>query len=290
MLTSRSLLLFLLLLLPSLIRAQDNPYIVAYDHYLEDPGTLEVEYFSNFGSQRLGNIYHAFWLETEYGAASWWTTGFYLDGQNTFGESAVFTGFRLENRFRPFKREHFINPVLYLQYANKNGADKILKEVEGHDVESNFLTPNSAARKEHIHELEVKLILSRTFRGWNFTQNTLAAKNLSGGPWEFGYALAAGHSLSVDASGKPCTFCRKNFTDGVEMYGGLGDRHSFGLRQTSHYLAPVIAFNLPSNWTVRVSTAFGLNDNSHRLLFRCGVAREFHGFGSMLGRFFGGLR
>ena len=26
------------------------------------------------------------------------------------------------------------------------------------------------------------------------------------------------------------------------MYGGLGDRHSFGLYDTSHYIAPVVAY------------------------------------------------
>ncbi len=40
------------------------------------------------------------------------------------------------------------------------------------------------------------------------------------------------------------------------MYGGLGDRHSFGLHETSHYLAPVIAWNLPSDWTLRLSPGF----------------------------------
>src|SRR5258708_39615448 len=35
---------------------------------------------------------------------------------------------------------------------NKNSADKILKEGEGHDVESDFLISNAEARKEHIHE------------------------------------------------------------------------------------------------------------------------------------------
>ena len=59
------------------------------------------------------------------------------------------------------------------------------------------------------------------------------------------------------------------------MYGGLGDRYSFGLHDTSHYLAPVIAWNLPSDWTLRVSPGFGLNDNSHRFLLRWGVSREF---------------
>src|SRR5229473_8457089 len=84
--------------LPAL--AQENPYIVAYDHYLEEPGSLEVEYFSVFGTQRGGSDFHAFWAEFEYGATAWWTTELYLDGQSTFNDSTIFTGFRLENRVR----------------------------------------------------------------------------------------------------------------------------------------------------------------------------------------------
>jgi len=41
--------------------AQENPYFVAYDHYLEEPGNLEIEYFSTLGTQRGGNNFHAFW-------------------------------------------------------------------------------------------------------------------------------------------------------------------------------------------------------------------------------------
>ncbi len=268
--------------------AQENPYIVAYDHYLEEPGNLEIEYFSTFGTQRGGNDFHAFWAEFEYGATAWWTTELYLDGQTTFNESTIFTGVRWENRLRPLKHEHFINPVLYVEYEHKSGADKILKEGEGHDVESDFLTPNSEARKEHINEMELKLILSSSFKGWNFTENTLAAKDLSNSPWEFGYALGASRPLALKASAKRCTFCRQNFVAGVEMYGGLGDRHSFGLHDTSHYLAPVLAWNLPSGWTMRVSPGLGLNDNSHQFLMRWGLSREITGFGSMVGRLFGG--
>ena len=268
--------------------AQESPYFVAYDHYLEEPGNLEIEYFSTYGTQRVGNNFHAFWTEFEYGATAWWTTEFYLDGQTTFHDSTVFTGFRWENRFRLLKHEHFINPVLYVEYENKNGADKILKEVEGHDVESDFLVSNAEARKDHIHEIELKLILSSTFRGWNLTENTLAAKNLSNSPWEFGYALGASRPLALKASAKRCTFCPQNFIGGVEMYGGLGDRHSFGLHDTSQYLAPVLAWNLPSGWELRISSGFGLNDNSHRFLMRWGVSREITGFGSMVSRLFGG--
>ena len=276
--------------LPIPAHGQENPYIVAYDHYLEEPGNLEIEYFSTFGTQRGGNDFHAFWAEFEYGATAWWTTELYLDGQSTFNESTVFTGVRWENRFRVLKHEHFINPVLYVEYEHKSGADKILKEGEGHDVESDFLTPNSEARKEHINEMELKLILSNTYKGWNFTENTLAAKDLSNSPWEFGYALGASRPLALKASAKRCTFCPQNFVAGLEMYGGLGDRHNFGLHDTSHYLAPVLAWNLPSGWTLRVSPGFGLNDNSHQFLMRWGLAREITGFGSMVSRLFGGRK
>jgi hypothetical protein len=274
---------------PSL-QAQESPYIVAYDHYLEEPGNLEIEYFSTFGTQRAGNNFHSFWTEFEYGATAWWTTEFYLDGQTTFHDSTVFSGFRWENRIRPLMREHFINPILYFEYENKNGADKILKEVEGHDMESDFLTSNSAARKDHAHEMELKLILSSTVKGWNFTENTIAAKNLSNNPWEFGYALGASRPLALKASAERCTLCSQNFIAGFEMYGGLGDRRNFGLRDTSHYAAPVVAWNLPSDWTLRISAGFGLNDNSRRFLLRWGVSHEISGFGEMVSRFFRGNR
>ncbi len=72
------------------------------------------------------------------------------------------------------------------------------------------------------------------------------------------------------------------------MYGGLGDRYSFGLHHTSHYVAPVLAWNLPSDWTLRLSTGFGLNDNSRVFLLRWGVSKEITGFGSIVNRLFKG--
>lgn len=274
--------------LASTAQTQESPYIVTYDHYLEEPGNLEVEYFSAFGTQRAGNDFHAYWLEFEYGAKAWWTTELYLDGQTTFNDSTVFTGFRWENRFRPLKHEHFINPVLYVEYEQITEGDKILKEVEGHDVEADHAEAN-ALTHGYQHELELKVLLSKNVKGWNFAVNPLATKNLlPSEPWEFGYAMGVSRPLALAASVNPCNFCRENFIAGVEMYGGLGDTQVFGLPQTSHYLAPVLAWNLPSGWTLRVSPGFGLNDNSHRFLLRWGVSREFTGFGSAVARLFGG--
>ena len=275
-------------LLPHAVRAQENPYIVTYDQFLEEPRNLEIEYFSTYGTQRSGNDLHSYWLEFEYGATAWWTTEFYVDAQTTFHDSTVFTGFRWENRFRPLKREHFINPVLYVEYEHVNGADKILKEIEGHDVESDFLTPNAEAIQEMTNELEFKLILGSNFKGWNVSENFLLVKNLANEPWEFGYAVGASRPLALKASAKRCNFCPQNFVAGAEMYGGLGDRYSFGLRDTSQYLAPVFVWNMPSGWTLRISPTFGLNGSSHRFMLRWGVAREISGFGEMVKRVFGG--
>ena len=287
------ILLILLLLLCSsslsLVWAQESPYIVTYNHYLEEPGNLEVEYFSTFGTQRGGNDFHAFWTEFEYGATAWWTTELYVDGQTTFNDSTVFTGFRLENRFRLLQREHLVNPVLYVEYEQITGADKILKEIEGHDGESDLADSNAALRKEHKHELELKLLLSSNFKGWNVAVNPIVAKNLlPSEPWEFAYAVGASRPLALKASPNRCNFCLENFAAGVEMYGGLGNAQSAGLHDTSHYLAPVVAWNLPSDWTLRLSSGFGLNDNSHRLLLRWGISHEFSGFGEVVRRLFGG--
>jgi len=284
----------MLLFLAFLVRpawSQESPYIVTYDHYLEEPGNLEVEYFSNFGTQRGGNDFHAYWLELEYGATAWWTTELYLDGQTTFNDSTIFTGFRWENRINPFRREHFINPVLYMEYEQISEADKIIKEVEGHDVAGDHADLNAIARRGHNHELEFKLLLSKTFKGWNVAVNPLATKNLlPSDPWEFGYAMGVSRPLALKASANRCNFCAENFIAGVELFGGLGDTQDFGLHETSHYLAPVAAWNLPSGWTLRLSPGLGLNDNSHRLLLRWGLSREFSGFGEMVSNLFGGRR
>jgi hypothetical protein len=266
-------------LFPVFAVGQEGPYIVTYDHHLEEPGNLEIEYFSTFGTQHLGNPFVANWIEFEYGTTAWWTTEFYIDGQSTFHDSTIYTGFRLENRLRVLPTEHFINPVLYIEYENLSEADKIIKEVEGHDVAADFLPPNAVLRQIPDRELEFKIILSKDWRGWNFAFNPITSKNLSpSDPWEFGYAAGASRPLALKASARRCNLCLENFIVGVEIYGGTGTINTFGLQQTSHYLAPCMSWNLPSGWTIRISPGFGLNDSSHGLLLRWGLSREIPGF------------
>ena len=163
-----ALLALVLLALPHSLRAQENPYFVAYDHNLEEPGNLEVEYFSTFGTQRAGNNFHSYWTELEYGVKAWWTTEFYLDAQSTFHDSTVYSGCKWENRFRVLQHEHWINPVLYAEFEDINGADKTLKEVVGHDTESDYATSNGETRREHKREIELKLISFQQHQGLEF--------------------------------------------------------------------------------------------------------------------------
>lgn len=251
--------------------AQES-YFVTYSHQMEEPGNLEIGLKSVAGSPKAGDSFVGNALELEYGVKAWWTSELYLDGQSTANESTVFTGFRWENRFRPLLTEHWINPVLYAEFEDINSADKSLLEVVGHDVRDDFLARND--RHEKKREAELKLILSSNSKGWNFSENLIAEKNLGGSPWEFGYAVGVSRPLASVASTKSCSFCRENFSAGAEMYGGLGERYSFGLHDTSHYLAPIMEWCIPGGTTFKFSPGFGLNDSSHGFLLRFGVSYE----------------
>jgi hypothetical protein len=254
--------------------AQEWPYFVTYSHDMEEPGNLEIAAKSAIGKPPGGNRFLGASMEFEYGAKAWWTTEFYLDGASAAQDSTIFTGFRWENRFRPLAREHWINPVLYVEFENINSANKSLLEVVGHDGVGDFVDGNAVARQEKKREVELRLILGSNYKGWNFSENLIFEKNLSNNPWEFGYAVGASRPLKLAASATRCTFCAQRFTAGVEMYGGLGDRYSPGLHDTSHYLGPALNWRAPSGFTLSFSPQFGLNDNSLPRLYRFGVSYE----------------
>jgi hypothetical protein len=278
---------FALILLPLAfnpdLHAQEKPYFVTYSQDLEEPGNLEIETKTALGQPADRHRYGATATEFEYGVRAWWTSELYLDTQTTGQESTIFTGFRLENRFRPLMREHVINPVLYVEYENTSGADKTLLEVVGHDGQADLAEPNDEARKEHQHEAELKLILSSNLKAWNISENFISEKNLGHEPWEFGYAVGAARPFRTVGSGKPCVFCFEKFMYGGEAYGGLGDTWSLTLRDTSHYIAPIVGWQLPFG-RLSFSTGFGLTSTSLDRVYRIGWASElpqvgkwFHG-------------
>src|SRR5271165_1393385 len=254
--------------------AQEKPYFVTYSEDMEEPGNLDIENFSVVGNPNQANAFIGADIEFEYGLKTWWTTEFYLDGQATSNESTIFTGFRWENRFRPWLGEHRVNPVLYAEFEDINGADKTLREIVGNDGAPDFLVPNNLARQVKQRELELKLILGSNVRGWNFSENFISEKDFADGFWEFGYAIGVSRPLQLAANVKECLFCREKWTAGAEMYGGLGTTDSFGTHLTSQYLGPAINWTAPNGMTVAFSPQFGLNSYSVPVLFRFGVSYE----------------
>jgi len=264
----------LLALFVAPVSAQERAYFVTYDHYLEEPGNLEIAVSNTTGLPKgNGLAYNAPWLELEYGITGWWTTELYLEGVMMRRNGSAFTGWRWENRFRPLKGEHAVNPVLYLEYESINEASRIQKEIVG----SGALPFESIddLRAEHAHELEAKLILSSAVRGWNVSENFIFEKNLSAAEGiEFGYSVGVSRSLGGLASGRSCHVCRENFVAGLEAYGGLGSSAERTLTETRHYVAPVLAWHATERSTLKVSAAFGMTDASDRGLLRIGYAYE----------------
>jgi hypothetical protein len=281
----RLCLAFALILISIPLAAQQNPFFITYDSHMEEPGNLEISTQSTVGFQKqdlptyLGQL-----VEFEYGVKGWWSSALYLEGSSQQG-TRVFSGFRLENRFRPLKGEHKLNPVLYLEFADVNGASRTQKEIVGNDGQ--FDESLSEVRGEKKREIELKLILSSTAKNWTIAENFIAEKNLAEDAFEFGYALGAYRPLSTLASGKACRFCRENFSVGVELYGGLGTTDQFGFNDTSHYIAPGLVWNLGKSSSLKISPGFGLTSSSSRILLRMGYVYEIDGFGSKVAHLFG---
>src|SRR6478672_9732746 len=83
----------------------ESPYFVAYSHYMEEPGSLDIEADAVVGQAHDINTFVGVATQFEYGTRRWWTTELYLDMQHTNHEGSLFTGFRIENRFRLFLEE-----------------------------------------------------------------------------------------------------------------------------------------------------------------------------------------
>jgi hypothetical protein len=254
--------------------AQERPYFVTYTHYLEEPGNLEVALANTTGVPKNDHaVYNAPWLELEYGVTGWWTAELYIEAVTTTRDGSGFTGWRWENRFRPLRGEHRVNPVLYVEYESINEASRIQKEIVGSG--GTAYEPVARLRDHQAHELEAKLILSSVAGAWNLSENLIAERNLSADEGvEFGYTVGVSRPIGTLASGASCHFCSENFVAGVEAYGGLGSTSSFDKDQQRHYVAPVLAWHMSDRWTFKASVGVGLTGSSDRYLVRVGCSYE----------------
>jgi len=188
--------------------------------------------------------------------------------------------------FVPLAREHWINPVLYLEYENINEASRIRKEIVGAAPELN--ESNAELRATRDHELETRLILSSTAHDWNISENFIVEKNLSENEgFEFGYALAVARPLATLASGKNCRFCREKLHRWGRAVRRVGTTQGFGLHDTAHYVCAGNFLADQRQHSLRFSPAIGLTHGSSPALLRLGYSYEIRGFSTKLARLFG---
>lgn len=283
-----------LLLMPVLLvfavpiaKTQETPYFVTDHHHLPEAGTLGMASYNVGGVPKAGNGFIGSILEFEYRPVKWWATEVQLEGQTTFGESTVFTGYTWVNKFKLAPKNRWINSVLTIGWEDSNAASKSIVEIEGHSARDDFAIPNNVARQIREHEIESKLILSRDYRGWNFAGNIIGVKDLSGEPWQFGYSLGTNRAFSTSGEKSLCPLCRKSFAAGLELYGGLGDAHSFGLQDTAHYLGPVLSWQPREGFAIKAGPHFGLTPQSQRALIHFAVIYDIPEFGTRVKQVFG---
>lgn len=285
-------LLALALLSPSLARAGNNGFFTTYASDVEE-GEAELMLMNDLtlpSHEHRGEgqgLYLSHMMELEYGVSPQIAVELMLEGYEDLrsGEMA-FTGFRLEGRWRLFKDEVPLNPMLYVEYEHLSAATRYKMEVSG------WVLPPYEEGPEPPNEriLESRLVLSQRFGQVTGAFNTIFETDLRSGTTAFGYALGAmwaeGHTHGGGGcpclSGMPgctCAHCaghggactchhQGGWGLGVELFGALGDTRAFGFRPSrqEHYLGPIVLYHLSPRWMVHAQLAAGLTAPSDHLL------------------------
>lgn len=260
--------------------AGQDANFVLYNQHMEEKGETEVEVYSDYGHVGRGEPnYTAQLYEIEYGVTDLFTTSIYLETAKTFEDDQHydFGSFRWENRYRLFKDETLLNPVLYAEYEYKKPTSRFMRSVVGRTDEEEH------GEGESEHELETKLILGRDITSnLNVAFNMIQEINFMNGLWSFGYAGGLNYAFyrAYDQSGVVDLEEAgiQKLTLGLEVYGGLGDSEK-GLTlsgsKTEQYLGVNLRADLKNEWHIGVGGAFGLTDNSEDALVRMTAGYEF---------------
>ena len=277
----------------TIARAGNDLYFVTYNHYVEK-GELELMLMNDFTSpskfRREDEGQHSYFsqmVELEYGVTTQWATELMLEGfeEVTTGQSR-FTGFRWENRYRLFKEEVPLNPMLYLEYEDLDPTTRYKMEVSGW-VRPPYKEFGGEPDRERI--LESRLVLSQDYGRLNLAFNWINESDLNAsGLTAFGYAMGARydfngghyeHSAGEEHAGHGGHHGEHSAlkpTLGLELYGGLGDtrRLDFNPSRQEHYLQPDIMIHLGKHAMLHLGFAIGLSEASDNLV-RTALAVEF---------------
>lgn len=255
--------------------AGSNGFFVTYNSEIEK-GELELMLMnditapSHFRRDEGFGTYMSHMIELEYGITSQLATEFMMEWFEDFETGdAAFTGFRWENRYRLFKNDVPLNPMVYVEYEDLDPRTRYKMEVSG------WIDPpyaESAEEPDRERILETRLVLSQDVGPVNLAFNWINETDLASGDTAFGYALGAMWMLH----GEHEEHHGKGVGLGLEMYGALGDTKSFGLnpKRQEHYLGPIIMYHINKHWMTHAQLAIGLSKASDNLV-RVNFGYEF---------------
>lgn len=292
--------------------AGNGGFSVAYNSKIEK-GELELMLMtditapSKWAREDGQGTYLSQMLELEYAPLSQLATEFMLEWFVDFETGqAAFTGFRWEARFRLFKKDVPLNPMIYAEYEDLDPRTRFKMETAGWIKPPYEEEEGGEIDRERI--LETRLVLSQDFGPVSLTVNWINETDLMTGFTEFGYAagvmwMIGGHGghggeehetyacpmhpEEKGADGGACAKCGMKLAEveehhkgrvglGLEMYGGLGDIKAFGLSfpRQEHYLAPIIMYHITDKLMVHAQLAIGLSTASDHLV-RLAVGYDF---------------
>ncbi|MBI4412101.1 MAG: hypothetical protein HY541_06430 [Deltaproteobacteria bacterium] len=170
-------------------------YFVTYNSGIEK-GEIELMFMtditapSRFRREDDGfGTYMSHMVELEYSPFHQFATEFMIEWFEDFETSdAKFTGFRWESRYRIFKKEVPLNPMVYVEYEDLDPGTRYKMEVSGW-IDPPYAETGGEPDRERI--LETRLVLSQDFGPVNVAFNWINETDLENGETAFGYALGA---------------------------------------------------------------------------------------------------
>ncbi len=264
-------------------------YFTTYNHHIE-AGELEFMVMNDFtqpSDPKRENDGHGDYfsqmLELEYAPTDQLALEFMAEGyEDIENDQTKFTGFRYEGRYRLFKEEVPLNPMLYLEYEDLHLKTRYKMEVSGW-VEPPYEEEGDEPDRERI--LESRLILSQDVGPWNLAFNWINESDLNSGETAFGYTTGVLYYLSKHSDeehsdhsehshhgerehgASPERFIRPA-TLGFEFLGGLGDTKKFDLRPSrqEHYFQPSVMFHIGKNSMLNLGFGIGLTKASDNIV------------------------
>lgn len=172
--------------------AGNNGYFTTYNAEVEQ-GEFELMLMtdlttpSEFRKEEGFGDYLSHMVELEYGATDQWATELMVEWfEDLHAVDAEFTGFRWENRYRLFRQQVPLNPMVYAEYEDLAPETRYKMEVSGW-VRPPYEEGEEEPDRERI--LETRLVLSEDVGPLDLAFNWINETDLASGRTPFGYSL-----------------------------------------------------------------------------------------------------